>query len=53
MNGTDYNGVMPPVLLNDEQIANVLTYVRNSFGNEGDAVTVEEVGKVRAEIAHQ
>jgi len=53
VNGSDYNGVMPPVLLTDEQIANVLTYVRNSFGNEGDAVTTEEVGKVRAEIAHQ
>jgi nitrite reductase (NO-forming) len=53
VNGVDYNGVMPPVLLSDEQIANVLTYVRNSFGNEGEAVTVEEVSKVRAEIAHQ
>ncbi|EDY19063.1 nitrite reductase, copper-containing [Chthoniobacter flavus Ellin428] len=53
VNGADYNGVMPPVMLTDEQIANVLTYVRNSFGNEGDAVTVEEVSKVRAEAAHQ
>ncbi|MDR3404304.1 MAG: copper-containing nitrite reductase [Chthoniobacter sp.] len=53
VNGLDYNGVMPPVMLNDEQIANVLTYVRNSFGNEGEAVTVEEVSKVHAEIAHQ
>ena len=53
VNGTDYNGVMPPVMLSDEQIANVLTYVRNSFGNEGEAVTVEEVRKVHAEIAHQ
>jgi nitrite reductase (NO-forming) len=53
VNGVDYNGVMPPVMLNDEQIANVLTYVRNSFGNEGDAVTVDDVAKARAEIAHQ
>lgn len=53
VNGVEYNGVMPPVMLNDEQIANVLTYVRNSFGNEGDAVTIEQVGKVRAESAHQ
>jgi nitrite reductase (NO-forming) len=53
VNGTDYNGVMPPVALNDEQIANVLTYVRNSWGNEGDAVTVDEVKKVRAEAANQ
>lgn len=53
VNGADYNGVMPPVMLTDEQIANVLTYVRNSFGNEGEAITLEEVAKVRAEIAHQ
>lgn len=49
VNGKKYNGVMPPVPLNDEQIANVLTYVRNSFGNEGDAVTVDEVQQVRAQ----
>ena len=53
VNGVDYNGVMPPVMLNDEQIASVLTYVRNSWGNQGDAVTVEDVKRVRAEIAHQ
>jgi nitrite reductase (NO-forming) len=53
VNGQDYNGVMPPVLLTDEQVAQVVTYVRNSWGNEGDIVTVEEVKKLRAEIAHQ
>jgi nitrite reductase (NO-forming) len=44
---------MPPVMLTDEQIANVVTYVRNSWGNEGDLVTVDEVSKLRAEVAHQ
>ncbi len=29
VNGQKYNGVMPPVLLTDEQIAHVLTFVRN------------------------
>lgn len=53
VNGQKYNGVMPPVMLNDEQIAQVLTYVRNSWGNEGDIVTVEEVQKVHAESANQ
>lgn len=52
VNGTDYNGVMPPVLLNDEQVAQVLTYVRNEWGNESDIVTVDDVRKVRAESAH-
>ena len=53
VNGKDYNGVMPPVTLNDEQISQVLTYVRNEWGNTGDIVTVDEVRKVRAESAHQ
>jgi nitrite reductase (NO-forming) len=48
VNGQTYDGVMPPqVMLNDEQIAYVLTFVRNSWGNTGDAVTVEEVQRVR------
>ena len=53
VNGTDYNGVMPPVALNDEQVANVLTYVRNSWGNEGEEITPEEVARIRAQSAHQ
>lgn len=52
VNGKKYNGVMTPLnYLSDDQIANVLTYVRNSFGNEGKAVTPDEVKKVRATIA--
>ena len=48
VNGTTYDSVMPPVVqLTDEQVANVLTYVRNTWGNSGDAVTPEEVAKVR------
>ena len=53
VNGQAYNGVMPPSMLNDEQIASVLTYVRNSWGNNGDIVTVEEVKKAHAESAGQ
>ena len=50
VNGKSYNGVMTPLTyLTDEQIADVLSYVRNSWGNFGDAVTVAEVGKVRKE----
>jgi mono/diheme cytochrome c family protein len=33
---------------NNGDIAAVLTYVRNAFGNKGSAVTVEQVGKTRA-----
>ncbi len=48
VNGKSYNGIMIPInYLTDEQIANVLTYVRNSFGNSGDPVTIEDVTRIR------
>ena len=37
--------------LNDEQIAAVLTYVRNSWGNQAAPVTVEQVAAARAKFA--
>jgi nitrite reductase (NO-forming) len=50
VNGKDYNATMVPMAyLSDEQIANVLTYVRNSWGNSGDAITISEVAKIRQE----
>ena len=46
--GEQYHGVMPAqATLTDAQIAAVLTYVRNSFGNKASAVTVDEVKAVR------
>jgi nitrite reductase (NO-forming) len=49
VNGQSYNSVMPPMSqLNDDAIANILTYVRNSWGNTGDPVSADEVTAVRA-----
>jgi mono/diheme cytochrome c family protein len=48
--GKKYNGTMVPLNnLSDEDIANVLTYVRSSFGNTGDTVTIDAVRRVRSE----
>ncbi len=47
VNGEKFNSVMPALGLSDEDIANVLTYVMNDFGNKGPAVTPAEVKKVR------
>ncbi len=50
VNGKKYNGTMLPLNnLTDEEVANVLTYVRNSFGNSGEAVKPEAVRLVRSE----
>jgi mono/diheme cytochrome c family protein len=43
VNGVTYNNSMPPFPLSDQEIANVLTYVYNSFGNSGIEVTPDEV----------
>lgn len=41
-------GLMPPLsMLNDEQIASVLTYVRREWGNTASAVSAESVQEVR------
>ena len=49
ISGEVYNNVMPPHnFLTDQQIADVLTFVRNSFGNKASAVTVAEVKAQRA-----
>ncbi|WP_276362509.1 c-type cytochrome [Daejeonella sp. H1SJ63] len=47
--GTPYSENMPAhgSFLNDDQIAEVLSYVRNSWGNKADAVSKEEVAAVR------
>jgi hypothetical protein len=34
----------------DEQVAGVLTYIRNSFGNKASAVKPEEVQALRSEV---
>ncbi len=47
VNGKTYTSVMPALGLSDEDIASVLTFVRNSFGNKGDAVTAAEVKKIK------
>jgi mono/diheme cytochrome c family protein len=50
--GTTYNSVMPPVAgVSDGDIADVLTYVRQSFGNKGNPVSVDQVKAVRAATA--
>jgi hypothetical protein len=43
VNGQHYDGIMPQLNLDDASIASVLTFVRNSFGNAGDPVTLDEV----------
>jgi mono/diheme cytochrome c family protein len=52
--GTQYPGQVPMTpfgaMLKDDEIAAVLTYVRNSFGNKASAITADKVKAVRAAV---
>lgn len=49
--GEEYPGQVPMTpfrgLLDDEELAAVLTYIRNSFGNESSAIGAEQVRRIR------
>jgi nitrite reductase (NO-forming) len=48
VNGTDYNSIMPPMnQLTDDEVANISTYVLNSWGNPGGHVTKAEAAEIR------
>lgn len=49
VNGRKFNNSMPRFPLSDDDIANALTYVYNSFGNSGKEVSAQEVNAARAE----
>ncbi|GAB3635600.1 hypothetical protein GCM10027422_11900 [Hymenobacter arcticus] len=51
IDGNDYKQHMPAqAYLTDQQVADVLTYVRNNFGNKASAVQVAEVKAVRDKL---
>jgi mono/diheme cytochrome c family protein len=48
--GETFNNQMPPLGLDAKQVAAVVTYIRNEWGNKASPVTVEQVEKVKQEI---
>ena len=50
VNGKEYDSVMPPMTqLTDDEVANILTYVLNSWGNPGGQVSKDEVARARTQ----
>jgi nitrite reductase (NO-forming) len=43
VNGNEYNGAMPAMALSNDDIANVLTYLLNSWSNKGGEVSTAQV----------
>jgi mono/diheme cytochrome c family protein len=52
IDGDHFHNIMPPQekVLTDQQIADVLTFVRNSFGNKASTVSIGEVKAVRLKL---
>ncbi|MBC3868876.1 nitrite reductase, copper-containing [Undibacterium oligocarboniphilum] len=49
VNGNEFNSVMPPMnQLNDDEVANILTYVLNSWDNKGGQIKSDDVKAIRA-----
>ena len=49
VNGVEYDSVMPPMSqLNDDEVANILSFVYDSWGNSQIAVSPELVAEIRA-----
>ncbi|MGE6218389.1 MULTISPECIES: c-type cytochrome [Pedobacter] len=48
VNGVDYNNAMPPSGFADDEIADVMNYIRNSFGNKNlTLVTEKQVAEIK------
>ncbi len=51
VNGSTYSNAMPAFgMLSDEDIANVTSYIRKSFGNSAVSISADEVSAIRSKI---
>ncbi|WP_421797718.1 PVC-type heme-binding CxxCH protein [Haliscomenobacter sp.] len=52
--GKNYEGMVPMTpfegMLNDQELAAVATYIRNSFGNKASVISPEKVKEIRAKL---
>ena len=47
VNGVTYNSIMSPLGLSDNEVADVMNYINNSWDNKyGELITAEDVTKV-------
>jgi len=48
VNGQTYNQIMPAYsFLTDEELANLISFVRNNFGNKAPAISAADIRLVR------
>jgi nitrite reductase (NO-forming) len=51
VNGVNYDGEMPANVLTDEQVSDVLNYVRNSWGNKAGAILPSEIQHAKTAVS--
>lgn len=47
VNGVSYYGAMAAFDLSDQEVADVMNYVRNNWGNKGETVEARQVARLR------
>lgn len=47
VNGVEYDEVMPPQAVSDEEAVQVVNYILNAWGNDGGEVTLEDVKNIQ------
>lgn len=47
VNGQTYFGEMSPIALSDQEVADVLNFVRNSWGNEAEMLSPDDIKKFK------
>jgi len=47
VNGITYDGVMPNNNLSDEQVSDVINFIRNTWGNKGEPITPAQIKTIR------
>ncbi len=47
VNGKTYNAEMTGVEISDQEVSDVVNYIRNSFGNKGGSITPQQVSALR------
>ncbi|MBD3637437.1 MAG: cytochrome c [Crocinitomicaceae bacterium] len=47
VNGVEYDQVMPPQDVTDEEAVAVVNYILNAWGNDGGEVTMEDLKKIQ------
>jgi nitrite reductase (NO-forming) len=51
VNGEPFNSTMSPQILNDEEIASVVTYLLNHFDNGGGEIQIDRVAEIRKNLS--